>query len=541
MEARPDDEYVEYVRARQGQFLRAAYLVGGDRHAATRVLDATFRTLARRWERVRADDPDSFVRRKLYRDALAFGRRDPNAPSLLDLTPSQRAPAVLVLFEGRTDEEAAEVLGWSVDEVRNRTRTALGQFRSADALADRFWLLAEQVPEADFSQSSWRSAVTDLQHRRRSSVSVLVALAVVGAGAGAIAGADRADRAGRTEVTPAPTTAPASDPGRFLRTFGNVPYVVAPEVGDEPGLDRLPSDLPEVVPVPGPAPARWDWPTARPVVAVLLTRLEASGRYAVALLGPDGVAAPVPGVSLAAGRDADGSEAVPLSATAVSPDGRTVAFPQPGRVVLLSVQTGRLRSATIPGARLQGAGWTRTGTALVAGTGPQSWLVDADTLRVRPLVLAAPAGEYSIAGSGVPRPYLQTWGADGEYRDGMGLPIRPELDGRGDTVGNDVGWAGRAAALVPDVPSSIDGGRPGQGLVAVRAGDPDSVRLLLFGRSEARPPDCCRAVGWKGRVLLFTSRSQEGQVHVLGWDVRSGQVLRVARVPTAAIAFGPGF
>jgi hypothetical protein len=277
------------------------------------------------------------------------------------------------------------------------------------------------------------------------------------------------------------------------------------------------------------------------VVAVLLTGLEASGRYAVALLGPDRVAVPVPGVSLAASRGADGREAAPLSATAVSPDGRTVAFPQPGRVVLLSVQTGRLRSASIPGARLQNAGWTRTGRALVAGTDTQSWLVDADSLRVRPLALAAPAGEYSIAGSGVPRPYLQTWGADGEYLNGMGLPIRPELDGRGDTVGNDVGWAGRAATLVPDVPSSIDGGRPGQGLVAVRAGEPDSARLLLFGRSEARPSDCCMAVGWKGRVLLFTSRSQEGQVHVLGWDVRSGQVLRVARVPTTAIAFGPGF
>ncbi len=538
MEARPDDEYVEYVRARQGQFLRVAYLVGGDRHAAARVLDATFRRLARSWARVRAEDPDTFVRRKLYRDALAFGRHDPEAPLLLDLTQSQRAPAVLLLFEGRTEQEAAEVLGWTVHEVRDRARAALGRFRSADALADRFGLLADQVPEADFAESSWRGAVSDLQHRRRSTVAVLAALAVVGAGAGVIAGTDRTSR---TEVTPAPTTAPASHQGRFLRTFSNVPYVVAPEVGDEPGLERLPSELPEVVALPGPAPARWDWPADRPLVAVLLTGLEASGRYAVALLGPDRAAAQVPGVSLEAGRGADGRAAVPLSATAVSPDGRTVAFPQPGRVVLLSVQTGRLRSATIPGARLQWAGWTRTGSALVAGTGTQSWLVDARTLQARPLTRAAPAGEYSIAGSGVPRPYLQTWGADGEYLSGMGLPVRPELDGRGDTVGNDAGWAGRAAALVPDVPSSIDGGHPGQGLVAVHAGDPDSVRLLLFGRSDARPPDCCRAVGWKGRVLLFTSRSQKGQVHVLGWDVQSGQVLRVARVPTAAIAFGPGF
>ena len=538
MEARPDDDYVEYVRARQGQLLRAAYLVGGDQHAAARVLDASFRRLARSWPRVRAEDPDVYVRRTLYRGALAFGHRDPQAPSLLDLTPRQRAPAVLLLFEDRTEEEAAEALGWTVHEVTDRARAAVGRFRSADALADRFRLLADQVPEADFAESSWRGARSDLQQRRRSSIGLLAALAVVGAVTGLVAGADRA---GRTVVTPAPTTAPASDPARFQRTFSNVPYVVSPEVGDEPGLERLPSELPEVVALPGPAPARWDWPADRPVVAVLLTGLEASGRFAVALLGPDRAAAQVPGLSLEPSRGPDGRAAVPLSATAVSPDGRTVAFPQPGRVVLLSVQTGRRRSAAIPGARLQWAGWTRTGSALVAGTDTQSWLVDAGTLRVRPLTRAAPAGEYSIAGSGVPRPYLQTWGAAGEYLSGMGLPVRPELDGRGDTVGNGAGWAGRAAALVPDVPSSIDGGRPGQGLVAVHAGDPDSVRLLLFGRSDARPQDCCRAVGWKGRVLLFTSRSEKGQVHVLGWDVQSGQVLRVARVPTAAIAFGPGF
>ena len=106
-------------------------------------------------------------------------------------------------------------------------------------------------------------------------------------------------------------------------------------------------------------------------------------------------------------------------------------------------------------------------------------------------------------------------------------------------MGSDLGWAGRAVSLVPDIPSS-DGGRPGQGLVAVHAGDPDTVRLLLFGRSADRPQGCCRAVGWKDGVLIFTSRSGTGRVHLLGWDVTSGEVLRVALVPDEAIALGPG-
>ena len=94
MQARPDDEYVEYVRARQGQYLRVAYLVTGDREVAVRVLDQTFRLLARSWHRVRSEDPDSFVRRRLYRATLAHGRRDTEAPLLIDLSPSQRAPDV---------------------------------------------------------------------------------------------------------------------------------------------------------------------------------------------------------------------------------------------------------------------------------------------------------------------------------------------------------------------------------------------------------------------------------------------------------------
>ena len=109
-------------------------------------------------------------------------------------------------------------------------------------------------------------------------------------------------------------------------------------------------------------------------------------------------------------------------------------------------------------------------------------------------------------------------------------------------MGNDVGWAGtRAAALVPDVPASIDGGARDRAWLPSMRGS--RTRRVSCCSDEVRPGHRTAAgrSGGRGRVLLFTSRSQKGQVHVLGWDVGSGQVLRVARVPTAAIAFGPGF
>ena len=536
MRTQPDEEYVEYVRARQGQLLRAAYLVCGDRRVAATLLETALGALARSWHRVRPEDPDGYVRRRLYRQAVSSGRRDRDAPALLDLTASRRALAALLLYEEQTEAQAAEALGWRVDKVRKQRELVLGRGRSAEALAERLRTLADPLPEADLAASSWAVARDDLRRRRRTTAVSVAGLAAFGVIASGLLGPERS---GRQDVFPAPTTPPITAPSAFMRTFSDVAYVVSPEVGSESRLERLPSRLPDVVTLPARPTVEWDWPADRPLVAVVLSTL-AGGRYAVSLVGPAGVAVRLPGVTLEPTPGAGGTDSAPLSATAVSPDGRTVVFPQPGQVVFLTVATGEVRSARVPGVRLQRAGWTSTGTTVVTGTDLESWLVEAPTLRVRRLTRPAPASQFSIAGSGLPRPYVQTWDAKGEYVRGEGLPLPPELEGRGDTVSSDLGWAGRAVSLVPDIPSSSDGGRPGQGLVAVHAGDPESVRLLLFGRSTERPQGCCRAVGWKDGVLIFTSRSTTGQVHLLGWDVAPGDVRRVALVPTEAIALGPG-
>ena len=64
-----DTEFASYVDARQGRWLRTAYLVYGDLERAEEALLHAFTRLALRWTKV--DDPDAFVR--AVRDAEVIG------------------------------------------------------------------------------------------------------------------------------------------------------------------------------------------------------------------------------------------------------------------------------------------------------------------------------------------------------------------------------------------------------------------------------------------------------------------------------------
>ena len=86
-----DAEFAEYVGARQHDLLRAAFLVCGDPGLAQGLLQRSLTRLALRWDKVRSEDPDSYVRQHLYRDAVAASSRihrihrdHPEHPDLLD-------------------------------------------------------------------------------------------------------------------------------------------------------------------------------------------------------------------------------------------------------------------------------------------------------------------------------------------------------------------------------------------------------------------------------------------------------------------------
>lgn len=154
----PDDEFVDYAQARQHTLLRAAYLVCGDLRLAEDLVREALVQLARQWDRVREEQPDLFVRRRLYRDAVASWRhRAPGevAPTpewdesdeswasdqverrrevlrALDaLTPRQRAVVVLRWFEERGERDVAEVLGCSAAIAHAEGVEALGRLRDA--------------------------------------------------------------------------------------------------------------------------------------------------------------------------------------------------------------------------------------------------------------------------------------------------------------------------------------------------------------------------------------------------------------------------
>lgn len=152
-----DADFADYVRARQHRLLRAAYLVCGDAHRAEDLLQQAFEKLALRWETVKYGQPDAYVRRILYRDAVSSWRRtrrehltvvppEPDAASqagpqegigdrvdlqaaLARLTPKQRAVLVLRFFEDRSEADTANVLGVSVGTVKSQTHVALANLR----------------------------------------------------------------------------------------------------------------------------------------------------------------------------------------------------------------------------------------------------------------------------------------------------------------------------------------------------------------------------------------------------------------------------
>lgn len=155
-----DAEFAEYVGAREHDLLRAAFLVCGDPGLAQGLLQRSLTRLALRWERVRSEDPDTYVRQHLYRDAVAassrvhrlhrdhpdqldepggawaevaggaasdseLARRGDLGRALADLSAKQRAVLVLRYFEGRSEGDTADLLGVSVGAVRNHTHSAL--------------------------------------------------------------------------------------------------------------------------------------------------------------------------------------------------------------------------------------------------------------------------------------------------------------------------------------------------------------------------------------------------------------------------------
>lgn len=153
-------DFTAFAEECQLRMLRSAYLICGDRHLAEDLLQTAFVKVALRWGQLRDGQPEAYLRRILYRDAVSWWRKHrreiavPSPPdgaardepvelkmvfaqALARLTPKQRAILVLRYFEDHTEARTAEVLGVAVGTVKSQTAVALRRLRElAPELSD---------------------------------------------------------------------------------------------------------------------------------------------------------------------------------------------------------------------------------------------------------------------------------------------------------------------------------------------------------------------------------------------------------------------
>jgi RNA polymerase sigma-70 factor (sigma-E family) len=153
--------FEEYVRARGDSLRRFAYLICGDRHLGEDLLQEVLVKAYRRWTRIEADQPDSYLRTALVRSHVSWlrrrssGERPGDVPDeaaigdftegqalrdelwsrLGELTRAQRAVMVLRYYEDLDDHRIGDVLRCSPSTVRVHAARALARLRAGLATA----------------------------------------------------------------------------------------------------------------------------------------------------------------------------------------------------------------------------------------------------------------------------------------------------------------------------------------------------------------------------------------------------------------------
>jgi hypothetical protein len=359
---------------------------------------------------------------------------------------------------------------------------------------------------------------------------VIAAVAAIGAGVTASRNA---------ELIPPPTT-PTFPPGYIppAGQIAGIDYWVAPPAGSERFLDRVYTPLGDRLDLPDEAAPLSQNPIENLAAVVLEER---NGRYDALLLGADSTWA------RAELQLAPITSGAPLSSAAVSPDGRTTAFPQPGELVTLDAVTAEVARYPLPTRDLRSVAWTPDAQhVLVSGPGTAYRVLVREGDYGEKPVVAIPASANSasitapfrIESNAVLRHLANgQWSVDSELR----LPVRT-------WVGQTFSTYSMTARLfvsedLQQVPTKHSQPQVVAAIATLRA---LPSQLLVFGETDRttpamdpqdlREPGCCAVLGW------YDDNQPLIQVRgwLLAWDVRIGKVRRVTELDVDGVALGPG-
>jgi RNA polymerase sigma-70 factor (sigma-E family) len=155
MDAAAEEEFADFVRARQHALVRFGYVLTGDRMLGEDLAQIALAKLHLKWAAIRQSGAlEAWVRKVMVNEHTSWWRRawrhretvgiDTSAnlvrtedrlpdhdlwQAVLALPARQRAAIVLRYYEDLTEAQTAEVLGCSVGTVKSQTHRALATLR----------------------------------------------------------------------------------------------------------------------------------------------------------------------------------------------------------------------------------------------------------------------------------------------------------------------------------------------------------------------------------------------------------------------------
>jgi RNA polymerase sigma-70 factor (sigma-E family) len=159
-----EDEFAEFVAARERALQRTAWMLTGDWALAEDLVQTALARSWLRWDRItRRDDPEIYVRRAMLNTWLTWRKRrwrdetasaelpDSAAPGdlaaevaarevvrqvLTKLTDKQRAVLVLRIVDDLSEAQVARILNCAVGTVKSTMSQALAKLRGDNRLAE---------------------------------------------------------------------------------------------------------------------------------------------------------------------------------------------------------------------------------------------------------------------------------------------------------------------------------------------------------------------------------------------------------------------